>query len=143
MHNLRLQNTKKNETASSKTCPSQIKKEVERTSEIHEWSNAFLRFATSLEEFSFSNLAQCLSSKFYRLTNNLFGSLVNGFAFHSFPADSSWQQSSFDAESIGTVRNVAHLFGPSAPHSIATVESRVLGALKRLTHGRTSFYLSQ
>jgi hypothetical protein len=101
------------------------------------------RFVMSLEEFPFSNLAQCLSPKFYRLTNNLFGSLVNGFTFHSFPADSSRQQTSLNAKSIGTVRNVAHLFGPSAPYSIATVESRILDALKKLTHGRTSFYLSQ
>jgi hypothetical protein len=103
----------------------------------------FLRFAMSLEEFSFSNLAQCLSAKFYRLTNNLFGSLVNGLAFHGFPADSSRQQTSLNANGIGTVRNVTHFFGQSAPHSIAAVESGVLDALKKLTGGRTSFYLSQ
>jgi hypothetical protein len=103
----------------------------------------FLRFAVSSEDFSFAYLAQGLSAKFYRLTNNLFGSLVNGLAFHGFPADSFGQQTSLNANSISTVRNVAHLFGPSAPYSIATVESRVLDALEGLTGGRASFYLSQ
>jgi hypothetical protein len=96
-----------------------------------------------LEEFSFSNLAQRLSSKLYWFTDNLFGSLVNGFAFNGFPADSSRQQTSLDANGIGAVGNVAHLFGPPAPHCIATNESRVLDTLERLTDRRTRFYFSQ
>jgi hypothetical protein len=97
----------------------------------------------SLEEFSFADLAQCLSSEFYRLTNFLFGSLVNGFAFHSFPANAFRQQASLNAKSISTVRNIAHFFGPFAPYSIAAVESGILGAFESWAHGRTSFYLSQ
>jgi len=96
-----------------------------------------------LKEFSVPNLAQRLSPKLYRLANYLFRSPFDSFAFNGFSADSPRQQTPLNAECIGTVRNVTGIIGPSAPHSVAAVESRVFGAFEELTCGRTGFYLSQ
>jgi hypothetical protein len=119
------------------------KKGLNGTPKFASGTTHFLRIALSLEEFPFADLSQCLSSKLYRFTNLLFGCLVNGFAFHGFPADSFRQQASLNANGISTVCNVAHFFGPFAPYSIATVESGILAAFESWARGRTSFYLIQ
>jgi hypothetical protein len=97
----------------------------------------------SLEDFFVPNLAQSLSSKLYRVADYLFRFPFNSFSFHGFSTDSPRQQTPLNAEGISTVGNVTHFLGPSAPYSVAAVESGVFGAFEELTCGRTVFCLSQ
>jgi hypothetical protein len=97
----------------------------------------------SLEEFSVSNLAQRFSAKLYRFAHYFFRRSLNGFPFDSFSTYSPRQQTPFNAEGVGTVRNVTGIISPSAPYNVAAGESGVLNAFKELTGGRTVFCLSQ
>jgi hypothetical protein len=96
-----------------------------------------------LKDFSVPNLAQRLSPKLDRLAYYFFRFPFNSFSFDGFSADAPRQQTPLNAESIGTVRNVTDIIGPSAPYGVAVVESGVFGALEELTRGRTGFCLSQ
>ncbi len=86
----------------------------------------------TLENFSVSNLAQSLSPKPYWFADYFFRGLFSSFPFDGFSADSSRQQAPLNAEGISTVCNVAHIFGPSAPYSITTVERGVFDTFKML-----------
>jgi hypothetical protein len=91
---------------------------------------AVIGFAVALEDFSFADLAQCLSSKLHRVDHEFFRRPVDCYSFYSFTADSSWQEPSLHAEGVRAVGNVAHFFGPPAPHGVAVIEGGVFGALK-------------
>jgi len=144
MHNLWLSDSEKGQTASSQTYPIQIeKKDWTKLWKQQAQQRVFTCCGKSLIELPITNLAKCLSSKPYGFINFIFRCLVNSLAFHGFSADSFRQQTPLNTECISTVCNVAILFGPSAPYSIAAVKHRILAAFEGRAHGRTRFYLSQ
>jgi hypothetical protein len=96
-----------------------------------------------LEDFFFSDFAKSSATKLYRWTNNLFWLLFHSLSLYRFSTDSSWKQSPFYANCIRAVCNVACVFSPSAPYSIATIDDGVFSTFEGLTCGRTSFFLSQ
>jgi hypothetical protein len=97
----------------------------------------------SLEDFSVSNLSQRLSAKLYRFAHYFFRRSLNGFPFDGFSTNAPRQQTPFNADGVSTVRNVTGIISPSAPYSVAAVESSVFHAFEELTGGRTGFCLSQ
>jgi hypothetical protein len=96
-----------------------------------------------LEDFFFSDFAKSSAAKLYGWTNNFFWLLFHGLSLYRFSTDSFWKQSSFYANRIRAVCNVACVFSPSAPYSIATIDDGIFSTFKGLTCGRTSFLLSQ
>jgi len=95
------------------------------------------------EDFFFSDFAKSSATKLHWWTNNFFWLLFHGLSLYCFSTDSSWKQSPLYANRIRAVCNVACIFGPSAPYTVATIDDGVFGAFKGLTCGRTSFLLSQ
>jgi len=96
-----------------------------------------------LKDFSVPNLSERLSPKLYRLAEYLFRFPFNSFSLNGFSTDPPRQQTPLNAEGVSTVRNVTDILGPSAPYSVAAVESGVFCAFEKLTGGRTGFCLSQ
>jgi hypothetical protein len=83
-----------------------------------------------LEDFFFADFAQGPSAELYWWADDFFWLFFNCFSFYCFSADCFWKQPSFDAHGVGTVCDVAHFFGPSAPYAVTAVYRCVFGAFE-------------
>jgi hypothetical protein len=69
--------------------------------------------------------------------------LFNSFSLYGFSTDPSRKQSPFHANRISAVCDVARVFSPSAPDTIATIDRSIFSTFQGFTGWRTSFLLRQ